>query len=88
MDEIEGAREDGTGNYMRSLVYVLRGDRHIQAYTYIGTRVGRDRFSRLAPEVRQVSRGYFEHLRLGASEFDLPKSYLNYLQRQAGVLKD
>jgi len=88
MDEIEGAKLDGTGNYVRSLVYVLKGDEHIQAHTYIGTPAGRDRFSRMAPESQRVSEEYFQQLRLGAMELGLPKSYIDYLQQRAGPLRE
>jgi len=86
MDEIEGARADATGNYARYSVYVLKGDRHFQAYTYVGTEDGRERFSRMAPEARRVSKEYFDHLSVGAKEFGLPDTYVAYLRRQAGPL--
>jgi len=88
MDEIEGARADGTGNYARHLVYVLKGDRHFQAYTYIGTQAGRERFSRMTPGERRVSNRYFGHLLLGANEFGLADPYVTYLQQQAGSLRE
>jgi hypothetical protein len=86
MDEIEGARAGASGNYARHLVYVLKGDRNFQAYTYIGTEAGRERFSRMTPEARRVSKEYFEHLLVGAKEFGLPDPYVAYLRRQAGPL--
>jgi len=87
MDEIEGARPDGTGNYRRVRLTVAMGKQNISAVTYIGTDVGKRRFARRTAEEQQVSKEYFGHLRLGAETFKFPEEYRTYLERQAGLAK-
>lgn len=87
MDEVEGARPDGNSNYTRELRYVIREEKQVQCHTYVGTRPGRQRYLKLTPQERRVSKDYFNHLLIGAKRFGLPNSYIKYLLRQAGSLK-
>jgi len=88
MDEIEGTRTDGTGNYQRKRINVVNGrGETIPVVTYIGTEHGTRRFLRRDELDRRVSRTYFSHLLKGAHKFRFADSYISYLQRQAGILK-
>jgi hypothetical protein len=87
MDEFEGARPDGTGNYRRIRLSVAVGKRRVSSVTYVGTDEGRRRFAQRTAEERQVSEEYFRHLRAGAQASRFPQEYLAYLERQAGDLR-
>lgn len=87
MDEIEGARLGPRSNYKRQKILVQRNGKNVEARTYVGTALGRKRFLRQSSGDRQVSEGYFTYLLAGARRFKFPKSYVKYLQRQAGRLK-
>ncbi len=88
MDEIEGAKPDGTGNYGRIPVTVqVRNGRRIRAITYAGTGPGRERFKRRFAEERQVSEDYFKHLETGAKKFNFPTDYTAYLREKVGRLR-
>ena len=85
MDEVEGARPDGTGNYQRVRLSVEMDKRNVSAVTYVGTDAGKRRFARRTAEEQHVSDEYFEHLRLGSQTFEFPGEYRAYLlERQAG----
>lgn len=86
MDEFEGARPDGTGNYQRVRLSVAVGKRTLRAVTYVGTEAGKRRFARSTAEEQKVSEEYFGHVRLGAQTFEFPQEYRAYLERQAGRL--
>src|SRR6476661_1911650 len=65
MDEIEGARPDGNGNYQRiSVTVAFQGK--TSALTYVGTRAGRERFAARTPQEQRVSVQYFKYLENGA----------------------
>lgn len=84
MDEVEGARPDGTGNYQRVRLSVEMDKRNVSAVTYVGTDGGKRRFARRTAEEQHVSDEYFEHVRLGSQTFEFPGEYRAYLERQAG----
>lgn len=86
MDEFEGARSDGTGNYHRVRVSVTSGKRSVNAVTYVGTDAGRRRFAQRTTEEQRVSEEYFGHLKLGAQTFEFPQEYQAYLEQHAGPL--
>ncbi|MGA2236229.1 MAG: gamma-glutamylcyclotransferase [Terriglobales bacterium] len=87
MDEIEGAKPDGTGNYKRIPVTVqVKNGRKIIAITYAGTDTGRAKFKCKGAEERQVSQDYFQHLETGAKRFKFPTDYVAYLKEKAGSL--
>jgi AIG2-like family len=87
MDKIEGSGLGRQSNYMRKKILVRSNGKTIEARTYVGTALGRKRFLRQPPEERRVSKAYFGYLLAGARQFRLPKSYVPYLRRQAGTLK-
>jgi hypothetical protein len=87
MDEIEGARPDGNGNYQRLTVNVDFQGSNIEAITYAGTRRGRERFAAKTPQEQRVSVGYFGHLETGAAKFNFPDDYRDYLKAKAGSLR-
>lgn len=87
MDEIEGVRPDGRGNYRRVNVQVTAvpdGDA-VTAVTYIGTEAGRNRFSEQPLERQAVAPAYFDYLLAGAQQFSFSAQYIDYLRRQAGL---
>jgi Gamma-glutamyl cyclotransferase, AIG2-like len=87
MDEIEGAKPDGTGNYRRIPVTIqVKNGRRISAITYAGTGAGRERFKCKWAEERQVSQDYFRHLERAAGKFRFPPDYRAYLREKAGAL--
>jgi AIG2-like family len=88
MDEIEGVRLDGTGNYERKRINVVNGrGEKISVATYIGTEHGQRRFLRTDELERRVSRTYFSYLLTGANKFRFSENYILYLRRQVGILK-
>jgi gamma-glutamylcyclotransferase (GGCT)/AIG2-like uncharacterized protein YtfP len=87
MDEIEGVRLDGTGNYRRVEVVVTFNGAPVPAYTYVGTDAGRARFRSRTPDEQKVSVAYFSHLEAGAARFNLDQSYRHYLKSMAGPLR-
>jgi|SRR5581483_552785 gamma-glutamylcyclotransferase (GGCT)/AIG2-like uncharacterized protein YtfP len=86
MDNIEGVRGDGTGNYQRAdaEVTVIPDGVTVAAITYIGTESGRERFRKQPAERHAVKSDYFEHLLAGARQFAFSRDYVAYLRRQAG----
>jgi gamma-glutamylcyclotransferase (GGCT)/AIG2-like uncharacterized protein YtfP len=87
MDQFEGVRPDGTGNYRRQIVHVRFDGKSVPATTYIGTPAGRERFARRTKEEQRVSAAYFSHLETGAEKFNFPKEYRAYLRAKAGPLR-
>jgi hypothetical protein len=87
MDKIEGARRGPLSNYKRLKILVRKDRKDVEARTYVGTVLGRKRFLRHTPEDRRVSENYFSYLLAGARRFELPQSFVTYLERQAGALQ-
>jgi hypothetical protein len=87
MDEIEGAGRGRLSNYKRQKILVRKNGETVEARTYVGTALGRKRFLQQSLDERRVCRAYFKYLLAGARRFKLPRSYVSYLRRQAGVLK-
>ena len=87
MDEIEGVRPDGTGNYQRAIVgpSVVPDGKTVTAVTYVGTEAGRERFRNQPAKRRTVKSAYFDHLLDGAHQFNFSAEYFAYLRQQAGV---
>jgi hypothetical protein len=73
-------------NYRRATVYVRRGNRLLQAETYVGTSEGRTRFEALALEARRVRKSYLGHLMKGAKIHKLSKAYVAEIKGRAGKL--
>lgn len=87
MDKVEGAGLGRQSSYMRKKILVRSNGKTIEARTYVGTVLGRKRFLRRSAEDRRVSQAYFGYLLSGARQFRLPKSYVAYLRRKAGILR-
>lgn len=87
MDEIEGARPDGNGNYKRITITVDFQGSKIDAITYVGTHRGKERFAARTQQEQRVSVEYFAHLENGAAKFDFPDNYRKYLKTKAGPLR-
>jgi gamma-glutamylcyclotransferase (GGCT)/AIG2-like uncharacterized protein YtfP len=86
MDEVEGVRPDGTGNYQRAHVKVtpVPDSAAVAAVTYVSTEAGRKRFAKEPAERKAVKPAYFQHLLDGAQHFNFAADYVAYLRRQAG----